>query len=188
MHRVDEDPVVSQRRGSDRADRVHGRLRDTVAQAVGGHAAHELSGLRREDHDACVPGRAERREQRLREEERRLDVHAKDFAEGVSLDLVQPLARSWVDGGVVHEDVQRGRGGGRLLRDSGDPLGGREVADHRDAADLVGQGLRRRSAARMAEHAGSFGGERPRDRGADPARRASDECVLAAQRLVIDHM
>jgi len=84
--------------------------------------------------------------------------------------------------------MQRRRSGGRQRRDGGDPRGGREVADDRDAAELVGQGLRRRSAARMAEHAGSFGGERSRDRGADPARGAGDECVLAVQQLVIGHM
>jgi hypothetical protein len=192
IHRVDEDAVLSQRRRGDSRDRVHGRLRDPIAQAVAGEqavaglAVSELAGPRGENDDSRASCGTEWLQQRLREKERSEDVHVQDLLEDLALDLVERRVASGIGRRVVDEHMQLGRRYDRLLRDRRDTVLRRELAEDRGAAEFVGSGLRVGLPACVAENAGSFRGERTRDRRADPPRGAGDERVPAAQSHVAD--
>jgi hypothetical protein len=81
-----------------------------------------------------------------------------NLLEDLALDLVERLMASGIDRRVVDEDVELGSRRDRLPRDRCNTVLGGELAEDRDATELLGSGPRIGLAACMAENAGSLSG------------------------------
>ena len=86
---------------------------------------------------------------------------------------------------VVDEDVDPAEAGGRLVHDSLDVVGAREVPRHREhlrprhLGELLGRRLERRLAACADRQPDPFLGEPARDRLADTLAAPGDQCHLS---------
>ena len=126
---------------------------------------------RRDDHDPPVPGRAERRPGVAREQERAREEQRDERVPAVLVELLDRgdvlEARVRDDGVEPAEPLERGVDRGAV------PVAGREVGLERLARPI---GVRRDV---DGEHVPAVADQPLRDRTADPAGRAGDECDLA---------
>ena len=94
VHRVDEDAVAGELARGVGDERVHRGLRDAVRQRAAAHARGELAHRRGDDDDPRVAGGAQRRQQRLREAERRQHVDREAVLDIAAERVATPPRRS----------------------------------------------------------------------------------------------